>query len=172
MGADVIEIREPRPCDVDAWTAMFHETHAQATEESAAFDEAASRMVAEGYCGRQGRPDRRVLTAFVAGEAIGWIQASVDSPHTGGHAWLICGVETRPSRRRRGVGRRLLAAIVEMARCEGRAVYAAVRDENRPSIGLFEACGFARTDELEGFSADVTVFRSAAAPGPREERNR
>ena len=64
----------------------------------------------------------------------------------------IVNVATHPDMRRRGAGRKLMAAIEADARARGFALLSLeVRVSNAPAIGLYEAHGFTKEGVRKGF---------------------
>lgn len=74
-----------------------------------------------------------------------------------------------PARQGRGLGRRLLDAVIEIADQGGAtAILLEVADNNHAALGLYSACGFtriARRDDYYGPGADAIVMRRWLARG-------
>jgi ribosomal-protein-alanine N-acetyltransferase len=76
-------------------------------------------------------------------------------------------IAVRPAWRRRGLGRRLLAAIIDHARsCGARTLYLEVGADNPPARSLYEAQGFCVVGRRPGYyqrrqrpAADALIMR-------------
>ena len=103
--------------------------------------------------------------AFIADIARSWTRLLVvtDSEHVVGfvHYWLVAGevqvmnVATDPTHRRRGLGRALVASMLDDARenrCE--TVLLEVRAANHAAIALYASFGFAQTGVRERYYDD------------------
>lgn len=65
----------------------------------------------------------------------------------------LAGMAIVPAARRSGVGRQLLAELLQEARARGdRAMVLEVIEQNAPAVALYEAMGFTRVRRLVGFS--------------------
>ena len=62
----------------------------------------------------------------------------------------------RETWRKKGIGRFLLKRAIRL--CETPFVYATIREDNLPSIKLFESVGFSRAGEYDGKGHKVLVF--------------
>ncbi len=89
-------------------------------------------------------PDHFVLGAFEGERLIGTIGLYREQGAKSRHKGLIWGVYTAPEARGRGVGRRLMEAIVRQARAlEGlELLQLAVAIDNLPARRLYESFGF------------------------------
>jgi ribosomal protein S18 acetylase RimI-like enzyme len=79
----------------------------------------------------------------------------------GDHGW-IGGLGVVPGRRRSGVGRALMDAVLADAPAD---VALEVIEQNEPAIRLYETLGFERTRVLEVWSLRADVHESSARPG-------
>ncbi len=74
-----------------------------------------------------------------------------------------------PGRRRRGIGRALLAAALAEAGARGaQALFLEVAEANRPARALYQAFGFVAVGVRRGYyadGADGLVLRAATGPG-------
>lgn len=75
---------------------------------------------------------------FVWTEGKRYVSALRLEPYRDG--WLLEALETAPEYRRKGYGRALVEAVLEVPEL-GR-IYSHIHRNNLPSIGLHEACGF------------------------------
>lgn len=68
-----------------------------------------------------------------------------------GRASRLAGMAVVPAARRRGVGRALMAQLLDEARARGeRAMVLEVIEQNEPAVKLYEACGFQKVRRLTG----------------------
>ena len=77
-------------------------------------------------------------------EVVGWSGATQTPLHPGGPAqWLTAGLTVDPASRRRGIGRRLLQAVIEdVGALHGDALHSVVNARNAASIALHDLLGF------------------------------
>lgn len=77
-------------------------------------------------------------------EVVGWSGATQTPLHPGGPAqWLTAGLTVDPASRRRGIGRRLLQAVIEdVGALHGDALHSVVNARNAPSLALHHSLGF------------------------------
>jgi ribosomal protein S18 acetylase RimI-like enzyme len=87
-----------------------------------------------------------------------------------GETGWIGGLGVVPSRRRRGVGRALMHAVLEAAPAE---VTLEVIEQNDPAISLYESLGFERVRILEVWALDAVpeVEARRAEPAPLGQRD-
>lgn len=105
-----------------------------------------------------GKPDRAAWLAYVDGQLAGQILVQ--------ESWnryaVIWDIAVDPPFRRRGIGRRLIAAAIAWARGRGLSgVMLETQHINVPACRLYESCGFV----LGGF--DAYLYRGVM-PGTRE----
>ena len=82
-------------------------------------------------------------------EVLGWAALSPYRPATGYRFTLEASVYVARAAHRRGIGRRLLAALHEAAQVRGaHAIVASIDSENAPSIALFRRFGYAEAARL------------------------
>ncbi len=90
-----------------------------------------------------------VTVAEVDGEIVGWGSLSRFHGREGFARTVENSVYVRPDRHRRGIGRALLADLIERARQLGHhTILAGISAEQSVSIALHEAFGFQRTTQL------------------------
>lgn len=77
-------------------------------------------------------------------EVVGWSGATQTPLHPGGPAqWLTAGLTVDPASRRRGIGRRLLQAVIEdVGALHGDALHSVVNARDAPSLALHHSLGF------------------------------
>jgi ribosomal protein S18 acetylase RimI-like enzyme len=125
----MVEIRELGPGDVAAVTAVPH-----------LFDETPRREWTEGFLRREGN---HLLFAYVDGEPAGFV-SGVEVLHPDKEVEMMLyelGVDE--AFRRRGVGRELVGALVEVARRLGcRTVWVLTEPDNDPALATYRAAGF------------------------------
>ncbi len=84
-----------------------------------------------------------------ATEVLGWAALSPYRPASGYRFTLEASVYVARAAHRRGIGRRLLAALDEAARARGvHAIIASIDSENAPSIALFQRFGYVEAARL------------------------
>jgi phosphinothricin acetyltransferase len=84
-----------------------------------------------------------------ATEVLGWAALSPYRPASGYRFTLEASVYVARAAHRRGIGRRLLAALDDVARARGaHAIVASIDSENTPSIALFERFGYVEAARL------------------------
>jgi len=82
-------------------------------------------------------------------EVFGWAALSPYRPASGYRFTLEASVYVARASHRRGIGRRLVAALDDLARARGaRAIIASIDSENAPSIALFERFGYVEAARL------------------------
>lgn len=92
-------------------------------------------------------PDRTVLVADAAGEAVGMATAQlVVSTAEGGPSALVEDVVVRPGHRGQGLGRALLAGLEAWAALRGATRMQLLCDrDNAPALDFYAACGWTPT---------------------------
>jgi phosphinothricin acetyltransferase len=84
-----------------------------------------------------------------ATEVLGWAALSPYRPASGYRFTLEASVYVARAAHRRGIGRRLLAALDDAARARGaHAIVASIDSENAPSVALFERFGYLEAARL------------------------
>ena len=84
-----------------------------------------------------------------ATEVLGWAALSPYRAASGYRFTLEASVYVARASHRRGIGRRLMAALDDAAQARGvHAVVASIDSENAPSIGLFERFGYVEAARL------------------------
>jgi len=107
-------------------------------------------------------PDKLVLLAREAGEAVGFAEAAVRQDYVNGcetsPVAFLEGIYVREARRRHGVARALVAACEDWARSKGLREFAsdALLDNTR-SHAMHAALGFEETERVVYFRKDLTV---------------
>jgi phosphinothricin acetyltransferase len=82
-------------------------------------------------------------------EVLGWASLSPYRPATGYRFTLEASVYVARASHRRGIGRRLMSALDDLAQARGaRAIVASIDSENAPSIALFERFGYVEAARL------------------------
>jgi ribosomal-protein-alanine N-acetyltransferase len=136
-------IRPLAPEDVDAVAAIHVTAFEERTADATLRAQASLRE-------ELSRPWARVRVAHrdgvIVGAAVAWIVA--DEVH-------VLDVATAPEHRRQGIGRALVADVVELAR-EQRALqmYLEVRRSNAAAIALYRGAGFAATGVRARYYSD------------------
>jgi phosphinothricin acetyltransferase len=82
-------------------------------------------------------------------EVLGWASLSPYRPATGYRFTQEASVYVARASHRRGIGRRLMSALDDLAQARGtRAIVASIDSENAPSIALFERFGYVEAARL------------------------
>jgi L-amino acid N-acyltransferase len=134
-------VRDARADDLEAIFQIYND---EVLHGTATFD-TEPRVVGrdDGWLTARDRARHPVLVADVDDRVVGWASLSPWSTR-GGYARTAEGsVYVHVDHRRRGVGRLLLAALIERARDAGVAVILArIAEANEPSVRLLESFGF------------------------------
>jgi ribosomal-protein-alanine N-acetyltransferase len=106
----------------------------------------------------------RSFVAQESGRIVGYVMARIS-----GQEGEILDLAVVPEKRRRGIGRSLLATVREALQSGGvREMYLEVRESNRPAIELYRAQGFRpvglRPRYYRNPPEDALVLRAAIAP--------
>ncbi len=95
---------------------------------------------------REGR--RRLLAAFEGDRLIGAVQLDLEPRANGRHRAEVMKLMVLRSDRRRGVARGLLAALLDLARAEGRSLLLLDVRAGDPAEALYQAVGFTRFGQV------------------------
>ena len=97
----------------------------------------------ERWFAAQGEADRPVLVAVLDGAVAGWASYGPFRAYSGYRDTMEHSVYLDPACHRRGVGRDLMAQLLDAARTRGvHVMVAAIALPNEPSVGLHRALGF------------------------------
>jgi ribosomal-protein-alanine N-acetyltransferase len=97
------------------------------------------------------KPTSICLGAFEGEQLVGYI---VNSRYV--DAWHVMNVAVDPDYRRRGIATRMLEALFEMTKHDGRRGYTLeVRVSNAGAIDLYERLGFERRGVRRGYYTDI-----------------
>lgn len=122
--------------------------YVQEIEEEAFGDEAyplALMIYLYEYCGKY------FLVAEVEKQIAGYIVACPEK----GNGLHIYSIAVKKSFRRRGLGKKLLNHLIELAVEQGlKRVYLEVKAENTPAIRLYEKLGFRKTRRIKRYYSD------------------
>ena len=178
LGATIVDATQPLEQVVDA---VVDAAHVSSTiRRVTAADAAALKSVrlaalrdapsafGSSYASEASRPDsywdertisaaagseRVLFLAVDSGEVVGLAGGSRESP--GDPAVDLVSMWTAPSVRRRGIGRRLVAAVVEWARETGATTVSLwVTRGNDPAAALYESLGFRATGDYQPLPSD------------------
>lgn len=95
------------------------------------------------------------------GAAVGWGSLSPYRASTGYRFTVEASVYVDPEYHRRGVATALLSALEKSAReLEKHAIVASIDSENRPSIALFERCGYSEAARLPEVGRKFGAWRT------------
>jgi len=89
-------------------------------------------------------PEHPVTVAEIDGQIVGWAALSPFHKRSAYRRTVENAVYVAPTHHRRGIGRMLLADLIERARGAGHhAIVALIDAEQRPSVAIHQAFGFA-----------------------------
>jgi phosphinothricin acetyltransferase len=136
-----LAVRDAAPADLDAIFAIYNE---EVLHGTATFDtEPRVRGIDNGWLTDRDPARHPVLVAEDAGVLAGWGSLGPWSARGGYARTAEVSVYVDAGHRRRGVGRVLLAALLERARAAGLGVLIArIAEANEASVRLFEEAGF------------------------------
>jgi ribosomal protein S18 acetylase RimI-like enzyme len=105
------------------------------------------------------RGSRRMLVARQAGRVVGTVQLDLATQTNGRHRAEVMKVMVHREARRRGLGRKLMAAVERTARDEGRSLLVLDTRRGEPSEAFYAALGYERAGVIPNFaeSADGTL---------------
>jgi ribosomal protein S18 acetylase RimI-like enzyme len=139
MGADVT-IRRLKPDEADALRAIRLEAlkaSPEAFSSTLAFED---KLDVAWFAGRL--ENSHVMGAFRDGELVGTAGFAVQRGEKNAHKGRLWGMYVRPDARNSGVGRRLVSAVLDVARGHVELVQLSVVTDNRPARRLYESLGF------------------------------
>jgi [ribosomal protein S18]-alanine N-acetyltransferase len=122
--------------------------------------------------------ERQYLDLFSTGRLV-WLACGEESSHAASATetllgfivaqqiateWQLENIVASPAARRRGIGKRLLDALVRAAReTDSEAVFLEVRESNRSARSLYESAGFQHTGRRKSYYAnpleDAVLYR-------------
>jgi RimJ/RimL family protein N-acetyltransferase len=156
-----VVLRELGPDDVDAYRPLRLEALQETPSAFASsFEEESARDPATLRERLRAGPDQAVFGAFLDGRLVG-TSAIFRLPRLKErHKAFLVGMYVAPAARRTGLGRALVAAVLERARTMPglRQVLLGVEAGNAPARALYEAFGF----EAFGYERDALVVDGAA----------
>ena len=91
---------------------------------------------------------RRLLAAFESGRLVGSVQLDLEPRANGRHRAELMKLMVLRSHRRRGIARRLMAAVLDLARARGRSLILLDVRAGDPAETLYRAFGFVRFGEV------------------------
>ena len=140
MPDPVTEIRDARGDDLEAIFAIYNH---EVLHEVSTFDtEPRDQLRDDDWLARR-EPRYPVLVAELGGEVVGWGSLSQWSPRGAYARTAEVSVYVDRARRGAGIGRRLLAALIERAPAgDIHVLLARVAGENPASIALHRSLGF------------------------------
>jgi mycothiol synthase len=151
----VIDVRPVESeADIDAYVAVRTRVHPE------------TPMPREVVVEDRKRPDQLDLLAYRDGEAVGAAStAKFGGAPEGEFAYLTLRVVEE--HRRHGVGTALHERAAEHARLLAKTrFYAVVRDDDRGSLGYYDACGFVEIGRMQDVVLDVSATATIEAEAP------
>lgn len=176
-------IRRLVPADAPAYRALMLEAYADpAGTFTATVAEREGLPLAWWEARLADAPEavERVLGAFDGAALAGVVGLRLRQRPRTRHKATLFGLAVRPAHRGRGLGRRLVEAVLtEVASVPGlRVVQLTVTETNAPALRLYERCGFAAfgTEPMavrvgDGYLGKVHMWRRVPPrrPGPRQK---
>ncbi|RYG35175.1 GNAT family N-acetyltransferase [bacterium] len=102
---------------------------------------------------------RYVLLAREDGRALGTVSLILDTPPNQRHRAEVSKMLVHPDARRRGLGRRLLEAIEDVARQEGRTLLTLDTETGGDAERLYQSMGYLRVGDIPDFALDKDDVR-------------
>lgn len=162
MSEPPIEIRDIEPADLAAIFAIYNH---EVLHDTSTFDTVPRRLGTDDGWLLEREPRYPVLVALRDGEVVGWGSISQWSPRGAYARTGEVSVYVDRDERGKGIGRALLAALIERAPAGGIAVLLArVAGENPASVALHRSLGFERigvqrrSGEKLGRVLDITLL--------------
>ena len=167
IDAGDVVIRRLTPSDAEFHRAMFVSTVSwRASAPAASFEDLIGEPSLSLYMAEWGRPgDDGVVATSLSGDPLGaaWYRLFNDDQHGYGYVSPSIpevAIAVAHEHRGRGVGRRLMAALVELARSSGHeALSLSVEDGNERARHLYEALGFVPVGRLGRSTTMVLSLR-------------
>jgi ribosomal protein S18 acetylase RimI-like enzyme len=154
-------IRAATPADAEALAVMLDAMNVEDGQPPGRYDEATVRRDGFGE-----EPAFSILLACIAGRAVGYTLFvpfyNTELARRG--LWMV-DLWIAPNHRRRGLGRRLVAALAERTVAEGRAsIWWTVRNGNVPALAFYAALGV-KDDDTRLLELDGVALQALAAAG-------
>jgi len=141
-----IEIAEAEGRDLPGITAIYNDAVLRSV---ATFDTEPRSDEGQRAWLRSHDERHPVIVARAAGEVVGWASLNEFLPKAAYAATVEDSVYVKEGWQRRGIGRLLLARLIEMARERGHhAIVARIADHMTASIALHKALGFVEAGDL------------------------
>ena len=161
--AGPLTVRRAGPADVAAIAAIYNDAVLKTT---ATFDTEPRPVEHQRRWLESHGPRHAVLVAEETESVVGWASLSQWSDRCAYADTAEISIYVAETSRGRGVGKTLMAEVLEAGRAAGlRTVLARIADENAPSVRLHEAFGFARCGVMRqvgrkfGRLLDVHLFQ-------------
>lgn len=147
-----VRIRPAEPADDAALTAIDTATWSTAVTPG-------GRPAADEPFFGPGREPADVLVAEIDGDPVGYVLMGDDIPiPSADHVMALRGLDVDPAHQRRGVGRKLVEAAIDVATERGkRKLKSRVLGTNEASLALHRRCGF----QVEGVLEDEFLLDGA-----------
>ena len=142
MSAADIEIRPLTPAEADA--ILYRDIRLEALKANPeAFGSSHETEAAQPLGWFSARlADSTVLAAFRDAELVGIAALAIQQGHKKAHKGMIWGMYVRPDARQAGTGRRLMEAIIDIARHRVELVQLTVVRDNEEARRLYAGLGF------------------------------
>jgi L-amino acid N-acyltransferase len=142
-----MEVRPARNTDVAEITSIFN--HEIGHSAPIWIETPVTLVDRENWLAARQADGFPVLVAEADGVVLGFGSYGTFRPYQGFRPTVEHSVYVSPKARRRGVGRALLAALIEAARSQGkRVIVGAIDSENEASLALHRAMGFLETGRM------------------------
>jgi len=153
-------LREPGPVDLDRHTVRRLERRDLPGLQRLARASEGSEL--DGYAGFDPATDL-AWGAFDGERLVGVARAAVRLPAV----WVVGGVYVEPTQRDRGLGRSVVAAVVEEAERSGARAGLYVRDEAGPALRVYSRLGFVEVARRSWVGVPSPAGAAHALGGPR-----
>lgn len=116
------------------------------------FSETEARTFWQGLLPGIASGERRLWGAFAEGRLVGTVSLALAGMPNQRHRAEVSKMLVHPEFRRRGLGRALMAALLQAAEAEGRSLITLDTRSGDPSQALYASCGFRVAGEIPGYA--------------------
>ncbi|MGR3821004.1 MAG: GNAT family N-acetyltransferase [Salipiger marinus] len=116
------------------------------------FPETEARTFWQGLLPGIASGERQLWGAFAEGRLVGTVSLALAGMPNQRHRAEVSKMLVHPEFRRRGLGRALMAALLQAAEAEGRSLITLDTRSGDPSQALYASCGFRVAGEIPGYA--------------------